>query len=42
MIVRSASRKNLVNFEREYDLTEATRDRIQAPSTGTIWTAPLP
>lgn len=27
---------------REYDLTEATRDRIQAPSTGTIWTAPLP
>ncbi len=27
---------------REYDLTEATRNRIQAPSTGTIWTAPLP
>jgi len=26
---------------REYDLTAATRDRINAPSTGTIWTAPL-
>ncbi|TML36994.1 MAG: hypothetical protein E6G29_02895 [Actinobacteria bacterium] len=26
---------------REYDLTAATRDRLGAPSTGTIWSAPL-
>ena len=26
---------------REYDLSAATRDRLGAPSTGTIWSAPL-